>query len=226
MTILKRYLTRHGDIRSVYKVITPSCRFFSTTTPIHQSAPAKQPISLTQSKSQIDKIDYEPLPRSLSPSRGLLLLSIPIPPKNWPARLEMASGLLSSTTKATKQYNVSVNMVHDSTGSETDFPLKVEKESYPGRLSFHDGKVFDFPRFNIETLTSEKFLKSLEYRPGPVLHDPDVVKEVYVCTHGSRDCRCSERGGDLVDTLREQVKVRGLHDSIRIGEIAHVGGHK
>ena len=60
-------------------------------------------------------------------------------------------------------------------------------------------------------------------------------KEVYllVCTHGSRDCRCRDRGGPLIEALKSELFVRGKRDGegsvwsrIRVGEAAHVGGHK
>ncbi|KAF5360249.1 hypothetical protein D9758_009153 [Tetrapyrgos nigripes] len=51
-----------------------------------------------------------------------------------------------------------------------------------------------------------------------------------VCTHMSRDCRCGEKGGDFVDALKEELAKRrrasGVDDMIRVGETAHVGGHK
>jgi hypothetical protein len=46
----------------------------------------------------------------------------------------------------------------------------------------------------------------------------ELPKEVLVCTHGARDCRCSDHGGPLVKALREE--------GVAVREIAHVGGHK
>ena len=48
--------------------------------------------------------------------------------------------------------------------------------------------------------------------------------EILVCTHGSRDCRCENIGGALVRALREEIAQRGAN--VKVGEIAHVGGHK
>lgn len=52
----------------------------------------------------------------------------------------------------------------------------------------------------------------------------------YICAHGSRDCRCGVRGGNLVKDLAKELENRGmLYDSDgrpRIGEVGHVGGHK
>lgn len=50
--------------------------------------------------------------------------------------------------------------------------------------------------------------------------------EILVCTHGSRDCRCSDRGVPLVEALREEVKRRGLVGKVAVSEVGHVGGHK
>lgn len=49
---------------------------------------------------------------------------------------------------------------------------------------------------------------------------------LYVCTHGSRDCRCGDAGGDVVRALRAEVARRGIADEVFVGEVAHVGGHK
>ena len=52
----------------------------------------------------------------------------------------------------------------------------------------------------------------------------ETKKEILVCTHGSRDCRCSDLGGALVKSLRSEISKRNL--DVQVREIAHVGGHK
>ncbi|RPD65444.1 hypothetical protein L226DRAFT_567317 [Lentinus tigrinus ALCF2SS1-7] len=49
---------------------------------------------------------------------------------------------------------------------------------------------------------------------------------LYVCTHGSRDCRCGDGGGEVVRALRAEVTKRGIEKDVFVGEVAHVGGHK
>jgi len=58
---------------------------------------------------------------------------------------------------------------------------------------------------------------------------------VLVCTHGARDCRCGTSGGALFDALRRELELRRqnsreeddqIWERIRLGEVAHVGGHK
>ncbi|KAF8603663.1 ferredoxin [Ceratobasidium sp. AG-I] len=45
--------------------------------------------------------------------------------------------------------------------------------------------------------------------------------DIYVCTHGARDCRCGDIGGDLVRVLRSTAP-----PDVRVFDIGHVGGHK
>ncbi|RXK39373.1 hypothetical protein M231_03325 [Tremella mesenterica] len=52
------------------------------------------------------------------------------------------------------------------------------------------------------------------------------IYEILVCTHGSRDCRCSDRGIPLVNSLREDIKKRGMERKVKVKEVGHVGGHK
>jgi hypothetical protein len=50
--------------------------------------------------------------------------------------------------------------------------------------------------------------------------------EVLVCTHGTRDCRCGDTGGEVVRALRADIEKRGLQEKVSVREVAHVGGHK
>ncbi|KAI0674257.1 Sucrase/ferredoxin-like-domain-containing protein [Trametes maxima] len=55
----------------------------------------------------------------------------------------------------------------------------------------------------------------------------DARLHLYVCTHGSRDCRCGEGGGEVARALRRELEKRGIGaDDVVVGEVAHVGGHK
>ncbi|PIL27464.1 hypothetical protein GSI_10613 [Ganoderma sinense ZZ0214-1] len=49
---------------------------------------------------------------------------------------------------------------------------------------------------------------------------------LYVCTHGSRDCRCGDCGGDVARALEREIDRRGVGQDVFLGEVAHVGGHK
>ncbi|WWD20921.1 hypothetical protein CI109_105399 [Kwoniella shandongensis] len=174
--------------------------------------------------------DFLPLPRSIAHRRALLLLQIPIPPKSWPSHLELSSSLLATTSAKLKSKGIAVQAMYDGLGTQIDFPRQGEK--YKARLFWPDGTMKTYDEFGMGSLSSDELEHDLEYQPKDqsLLHTTpegnNDVREILVCTHGSRDCRCSDRGGPLVDALREEVKKRGLEGKVKIGEVAHVGGHK
>ncbi|WRT70947.1 uncharacterized protein IL334_007946 [Kwoniella shivajii] len=174
-------------------------------------------------RHQATPIEWLPLPRSLSPRKALMLLSLPIPPKNWPSHLELASPLLATVSAHLKTKGIAVNAVYDGKGVEAAFP---KDEEYPARILWPDGRSIAYDKFNMESIASDEILRDLEYTSRSVEQNIEGVREILVCTHGSRDCRCSDRGGPLVEALREEVERRGVGDKVKIGEIAHVGGHK
>lgn len=57
---------------------------------------------------------------------------------------------------------------------------------------------------------------------------PETGEQVhlYICTHGARDCRCGEYGGQVARSLREEVERRNLKEKVKIREVGHVGGHQ
>ncbi|KAJ2918963.1 hypothetical protein MD484_g1431, partial [Candolleomyces efflorescens] len=54
----------------------------------------------------------------------------------------------------------------------------------------------------------------------------DDTIDLYVCTHGARDCRCGETGGAVFRALKREVDRLGVGGKVRVGEVGHVGGHK
>ncbi|KAG0224280.1 palmitoyltransferase akr1 [Actinomortierella wolfii] len=49
---------------------------------------------------------------------------------------------------------------------------------------------------------------------------------ILVCTHGARDCRCGERGGDMYRILKDMVDQTGLSSAVKVYGVSHIGGHK
>ena len=152
-------------------------------------------------------------------------------PALWPPKLELESTLLSATSQALKPHAIAVNAYYDGVGNQQS--LTVSTEIYSAQLLFPDGKEFRYPSFDLETLSSSSLLTDAAYRPDETLSaSPSQGRgaigqmEVFVCTHGARDCRCSDRGGPLVQALRHEISKRGLEQDVQIREIAHVGGHK
>lgn len=180
------------------------------------------------------------LPRAISPTRALLLLSTPSPPTDWPSHLEMHSPLLAATSAKLKARGIGVNVVYDPAAPYGSLGFQgkkegEEEEKFMGRLFWPNGRKIEWDIFNLETLNSDGLEKAINYTPVlshssglpellPASETPQ--KEILVCTHGSRDCRCADRGGPLVLALRKEVNRRGLQSQVKIGEVAHVGGHK
>lgn len=227
-TTLGYRILRDRDLVSTSRLST-SALSARQATPLPSSVTQNELRSATDTQDEI--LD---LPRALSPTKALILLSVPVPPVNWPSKLEMASGLLGKLGHKVKEHSIAYNMVYDGTGSDKFFDLK--DEQYDARVFYPDGKVFTFERLTEATLTTGEFDKAINYISDPGqsvsttrgrLEEAGVEKlEVLVCTHGSRDCRCSDRGNPLVDSLREEIEKRGLIGSVVVKEIAHVGGHK
>lgn len=60
-----------------------------------------------------------------------------------------------------------------------------------------------------------------------------VRTHIFVCTHGSRDCRCGDLGEPLYQALLREIRRRKLggelrdgQDGVRTARVAHIGGHK
>ncbi|ETW75223.1 hypothetical protein HETIRDRAFT_330819 [Heterobasidion irregulare TC 32-1] len=110
----------------------------------------------------------------------------------------------------------------------------------------HSNSRLDIPSVSIDNVDSvaEKVkqhvvasLSSLEPDPPrPVLEGQDWIQAddtvyLYVCTHGAKDCRCGDWGGQVADALRTEVWKRGLEGAglgkrVVVSEVGHVGGHK
>ena len=205
-------------------------RSFSSCRPLLARSPV--PLELASPPPLLD-YGNPPLTRGMAHRKGLLLLKIPIPPKLWPARLEMESGLLALANHAVKDSGVGVNAVYDEEGHDTHFPMRAREEVYSATLHFGDGTKIDYPRFNEDIVRGKQFQDDLRYQPNlekaamlDVGESQSLQRQIYVCTHGSRDCRCSDRGWPLVKALRKEIQRQGLEGQFKVGEIAHVGGHK
>lgn len=126
---------------------------------------------------------------------------------------------------------MAVNCIYDGHGVETEFK---EEEKYHARLITPQG-ISEWGRFDKNLLGSqefreqvEKLLRSKHFGEGKeelISQDQEQDTEILICTHGSRDCRCSDRGGALLQALQDEIAKRNM-ENVRIREIAHVGGHK
>lgn len=190
-------------------------------------------------------VEYEPIDRGLPYRRALLLFSIPVPPASWPSHAELMCPLFGSVQFALKSHKIGMNVVYDGHGNATDLRGVT---SLPAELVFPDGRVYKWTQFSEATLDEASFLDATRYvasLPGPGIAGLGVraTQRIMVCTHGARDCRCSERGTPLVHSLRTAIASNSNSNAtadsksdtaadaaeladLEIVEIAHVGGHK
>ncbi|ODN96457.1 hypothetical protein L198_04171 [Cryptococcus wingfieldii CBS 7118] len=147
----------------------------------------------------------------------------------------MASPLLATASAHLKSKGIGVNVVYDqSLPVPESGMLGMGEEKYQARLHWADGRIRVWGRFSMATLSSADLEKELAYTPSIAAEGWPLLatsakrrpKEILICTHGARDCRCHDKGMPLLEALREEVRKKGLENEVKIGEVAHVGGHK
>lgn len=150
-----------------------------------------------------------------------------------------------SVTLLTSRKSTYMEDIHPESNWYTN-PSK--EESYPATLYRFDPIVSSIKRtIHIPSLTEDNLEESLL----PYLDSLDSASEdaqlpqtftevsdaerpethIYVCTHGGRDCKCGDIGGEFMDGLISEASSlvkdsAELASKIRLGEVAHVGGHK
>lgn len=92
-------------------------------------------------------------------------------------------------------------------------------------------------RLKVSTATLPAFEEDLR---SLILDGDDVEPtapgtSIYVCTHGTRDCRCGETGEAVYLAIEKELRARGwggtrreTDDNARVtvSRVAHIGGHK
>lgn len=94
------------------------------------------------------------------------------------------------------------------------------------------GGRLEIPEISLDNL--DEVEEKLRLHAEGQLTETAAAEEIhlYVCTHGARDCRCGNIGGEVVKALRAEVKERTKRDCdgsvsrVKIGEVGHVGGHQ
>ncbi|GAA5871484.1 hypothetical protein JCM16303_000768 [Sporobolomyces ruberrimus] len=178
----------------------------------------------------------------------------------WPSHLESVSPLYkhlgekwskSSETRL-KELGFGVSEGGDkATGqSEVWDPSKSKFDQPPTNINDGSEEVYSatlypdflhFSEFSLSSLPSfeQSFLSLPPPTPSTSTSSPSSEARsthIYVCTHGSRDCRCGDLGEKLYQSLLSEIKRRKLggeltsseegREGVRIGRIAHIGGHK
>ncbi|KAI0916226.1 hypothetical protein AcV5_003222 [Taiwanofungus camphoratus] len=122
--------------------------------------------------------------------------------------------------------NQDVHPEYKGVGSEEDRGSEVYRAT---AFSVHNGQL-DVPEVSMASLDS--VAEQLEAhalsndRSVPTSSKDSAKLHLYVCTHGPRDCRCGETGGEVFAALQREIEKRGLDDQVMVGSVGHVGGHK
>ncbi|KLO18089.1 hypothetical protein SCHPADRAFT_913332 [Schizopora paradoxa] len=179
--------------------------------------------------------------------KSCIFLHHPDPPSKYPRKV--SSDLLRSLTLRAVLHKGLVNFCWR---SDDDFVVGDTgiSESYPATIFLggehvnSERRVFHVPNVshnNLDVVDSILSLRDGEETQGTKEYQAPVEEQhIYVCTHGARDCRCGDTGGAVVEALRQELASRrakarsstsnsnspSIWDRIRIGEVAHVGGHK
>ncbi|KAI0300538.1 Sucrase/ferredoxin-like-domain-containing protein [Multifurca ochricompacta] len=160
-------------------------------------------------------------------------------PRNFPSRI--ASPLLVALRQRALRWSALVNVawIPSNSVAAGDAPFTNDTEVY-SLLAFARGRSqLRIPSVTMNSLDDAcATLHDYMARPLVRVVHPDKVY-LYVCTHGSRDCRCGEWGSKVADALREEIRKReetvetepvskgkGKHPRIVVGEVGHVGGHQ
>ncbi|GAA6063088.1 hypothetical protein JCM10212_005151 [Sporobolomyces blumeae] len=188
-----------------------------------------------------------------------LVIHTPHDPKTWPSHLEATSNLYKQLGKRwgadermsnlgfgvadgarTDDATIGQGVKWDPSRTKFDEPPAGPEEVYSATL-YPD--FIEIPKLSLSTLADfESQYASLPPASPPRLdaspEKSDWAKSsrthIYVCTHGSRDCRCGDLGEPLYQALVREVRRRKLGGEwkdevggdVRIARVAHIGGHK
>lgn len=100
----------------------------------------------------------------------------------------------------------------------------LEEDSYSATVFPMNGRPFEIEQISSSNLV--QVVEKINTQSQPQSLTPSDPIRIYVCTHGARDCRCGETGGQVANALRAEIELRNLSEAVKLGETAHVGGHK
>ncbi len=178
---------------------------------------------------------------------------------SWPSHLESVSPLMSEISSRCKTgaslegYGVSFSegllddAPSDSAAAEWDpktpkfmRPVpggEAEDEEYLLHVYLPPGKWAKVGPLSMRTLDegkplAEKILDALATAPMQTAKRKATDEShIYVCMHGSRDCRCGVVGTELLDALRDTFSKENEQSGrqlkpTRVYGVSHIGGHK
>lgn len=197
--------------------------------------------------------EEEPIQGSAPAYKRHLVICTGVESKNWVKKPELADPYHNLLLTAVRGQEVKVNWVEEESEplQENALPTKGPRHDlilFPDNVKFLGVRAEAFRDLSryLEKHPIGTLRPALEKQIQESNSDDDtwktelvsgsgepvtiqLVKEpsaVLVCIHGSRDCKCGERGGDMFKILKDMVQMTGLTNSVKIYGISHIGGHK
>ncbi|KAI0339298.1 hypothetical protein BDW22DRAFT_1336466 [Trametopsis cervina] len=181
----------------------------------------------TPTKAQLEEL------AGTAPSHtSYILLNTRIPPSSFPSRI--SSKLQRTLQLHTTRWGGLVNFAwspetpsEESSNTPEWDPRHDGEERYSAVAFSHYNGALEIPEVNLRNVeeVAGRLRDHASVQSGLASKDNDTI-HLYVCTHGERDCRCGETGGEVYTALREEVQRRALSDVVKVGAVGHVGGHK
>ena len=235
----------HRALSSYAHSYSLSSRTFSTTTNHYNNT--------TVTAGGAQQQEEEPIQGSAPAYKRHLVICTGVESKNWVKKPELSDPYHNLLLTAVRGQEVKVNWVEEESEplQENALPTKGPRHDlilFPDNVKFLGVRAEAFRDLSryLEKHPIGILRPALEKQIQESNSDDDtwktelvsgsgepvtiqLVKEpsaVLVCIHGSRDCKCGERGGDMFKILKDMVQMTGLTNSVKIYGISHIGGHK
>lgn len=183
----------------------------------------------------------EKLVGTVAPHSCYVLLHHPLPPSHLPSKPD--SALLKALRQRVSAFGGLVNFAWREDIAARTKQSAEGPESYSATAFSVRGGRLDVPLIteaNVDEVAEALKRHTVDEQLAPRDRSGDLTEgevQLYVCTHGSRDCRCGETGGATLQALQDELRKLRMQSSsrtewsispenIRIGEVTHVGGHK
>ncbi|KAL1917388.1 uncharacterized protein VTP21DRAFT_5044 [Calcarisporiella thermophila] len=205
-----RNFTSSYSFRSLNLLLAKSRVFYSTskgndTTPL-ESDPSK-------------------LPATVGFHRHHLFVLSGQNPEAWPGRLELVDSYLMELGSVMKSLSVKVNRAFVMPSTNEAGQAEPEDEEARDLLLFPN-------MLRLPQISSRHFPALADYirnptAPTTLLKKAEKISgtHVFVCVHGTRDCRCGVYGTMLAENLIEIARQKGRPD-VKVWGVSHIGGHK
>ncbi|KAG9004885.1 hypothetical protein FRB95_004277 [Tulasnella sp. JGI-2019a] len=182
-------------------------------------------------------ISSDPLHGTMPEHDYYLFLHTTRPPVSWPSHIEPVSPLLSELKREMKKHNGIANVAYyDPSLLAKHDPIHLGPsgaawdESGPETYKATIYGVNRKPAI-AQSVSLSNYGSLIKDYLALQANDSITVGEdrirFYVCTHGSRDCRCGDVGGEVLAALRQAVSKSepDIRSKVEIAEVGHVGGH-